>query len=62
MIALVVTCTRCGVEYTPEPKDLLRASWRTCPACQDQPPPAAPADQPRESTPPSRRAQKGVPA
>ncbi len=61
MIALIVTCTRCGAEYSPEAKELLRGAWRLCPDCRSAPP-AAPADQPRDVTPENCFALKGVPA
>ena len=40
MIALIVTCTTCGREYAPAPRDFLTGGWRVCPPCRFTPPSA----------------------
>ncbi len=40
MPTLLVRCAQCGIEYTPDPKDLLRGTWRVCTTCRSTPPSA----------------------
>ncbi len=40
MPMLLITCTKCGREYAPTPRDLLTGGWRVCPPCRSTPPSA----------------------
>jgi len=40
MPVLIVRCSRCGIEFSPEPSDFLRGLWRVCANCRSTPPSA----------------------
>jgi hypothetical protein len=36
MTTILVTCRRCGQEFVPDKRAILRSAWRLCPVCQPQ--------------------------
>lgn len=51
MIGLTVTCTVCGVDFTPAPDAFRRGTWRTCQRCRDGPGDEVPGVIEADSTP-----------
>jgi hypothetical protein len=37
MLAIEVTCNRCGIEFAPDREAFTRGTWHTCPACRGDP-------------------------
>ena len=39
MLAIDVTCNRCGIEFSPDREAFTRGTWHTCRRCQADPVP-----------------------
>ena len=37
MTELSTNCARCGVNYSPTSRDIVRGVWRLCPPCREPP-------------------------
>jgi hypothetical protein len=55
MTAIVVTCAKCGREFTPSKDDLLHGRWKLCPACQAM---SSSANAPSEPQPPESSGER----